>query len=132
MEDRKELFDWLKKELEIDHIQAIMPPSEDQLREIIKECLEFPFMRELFQKVVELSDYQENKRKYKAKLRFIKECFNCNAITTHVFNDVEDTKTNRLKCLNCNHIGYYIERENFNIFYDEQKIGIGELILLNC
>jgi hypothetical protein len=133
MKNKEELLEWLKKEIELENIQVIVPPSEEQLKEVIKESLKYPLIRELFEKILDLNDYQDKKREYKKKLRLMKECFNCNTITTHTFIDFEDNAYNKLKCLKCEHIGYLITRDNFNQFYDEKKIGVGDLTLItNC
>jgi hypothetical protein len=118
------ILDWLKEELALERIQVVIPPTDEQIKETIKELIKDPKMRNMLERVLIIST---ERKEYMKLLAFQLECSICNNnTTTHKFIEFEDSD-NRLECLDCNHIGYIILKDDFNDFYVKEKIGLTEL-----
>lgn len=76
-------------------------------------------------------DKQEKRTENMKKYAFMLECQDCWNVSTHRFIDFEGVKKYRLKCSNCNHIGYFVHKKDFDEFYVKGNIGLTEITFIS-
>ena len=121
MEEKDKILNWLKEELNLTRIQVVIPPTDKEIKKAIKDLIKIPEMKDMFKKILNIE-----RKEYMIKLAFMLKCSNCKAVSTHRFIEFEDLD-NKLKCLNCGHIGYILHKEDFDNFYINGNIGLTEL-----